>query len=421
MKMEAIGERFDSMWWDGFLETTQQMSTPCVFKNCITESETTQMRRYILDILADFSRQRSIKYGMRLWVDGKQADDLSSFYDCPPLDGEDIPAWTKRAFGEKKFGIILNRGEKFSKELSRLLAYRLQPLLEKIGMPTEGFLFTIFIGNYDNTPLGIHKDLPGKSVMHFHLGPGSKDMYTWNDADYESRAGATVQGNQDIAPHLPYATRHHFEEGDIYFMPENRYHVGTQEGLSIGIACWCNNRSNFQFAEQLLFFMRNNFLKDSTLMLKADRNDLENLSGLDKTLALFDIPEHLDNLRFKDLLSVLYKDLRYALYSNAGYRNAPLPNEDKVTLDIDSVIQLEAPYKLLYYIPAESDKLVLFSRGTRLEMKNLPEIRGMIDLINKGEQISVREILQGFSDAFPRESIYYLLKQIYKYNGIAVL
>ena len=219
-------EKFNSDWWDHFLLTTQQMTQTSVLKNCMPKEETSLMQSHILEILSDLARLRTNKFGYRVYIDGIQLEnnDMIQIYDSPPRKNETLEEWTKRTFGERKFGMIINQGERFNLLLSKLIALKLKPLLTKIGMPTEGIIFTLFIGNYDSTPLGIHLDLPGKSVLHFHLGPGSKTMYTWDTNTYLELVGEEKHNNQNIKKYLPYANKHHFDEGDIYFMPEDTYH-----------------------------------------------------------------------------------------------------------------------------------------------------------------------------------------------------
>ncbi|SEM61393.1 hypothetical protein SAMN04488505_105189 [Chitinophaga rupis] len=418
--MEKTVTTFSPVWWDEFLDTTGKMSRTSVMKDCMTKDETALMRTYILEILADLARMRTDKHGYRVYIEGKQLEKNEMFriYDHPPLPGETVESWVERTFGDKKFGMIINEGERFNMELSRRIALKLAPLLEKTGMPTEGIIFTLFIGNYDSTPLGIHLDLPGKSVIHFHLGPGSKTMYTWDNAEYEALVGEEKYNNKAISKYTPYANKFPFDEGDIYFMPENTYHVGTQEGLSIAIACWCFNRANYDFAGRLQTIIKEQYLQKSTLMLKPDTNPLDNTGGVDKTLDLYKLPPELEDLSFKDLLRATYKDLRYGLFSNAGYRTYPFPKTDNRTLLVTDTIEVEKPYKIQYY--QASSKLYIFVRGVKTEFKYFSCIENLIDTINEGKPLLVSDLLAVLPDW--DESIgLYILGLLYKHHGIRVL
>ncbi|MES2118787.1 MAG: hypothetical protein V4578_26705 [Pseudomonadota bacterium] len=398
------------------MERTGQMSKPAVFPACLTPEQTARLRRCVLDIVAEVAREHQETYGYRLWLDGRQSEDLTAHFAAHPTPDEDLETWVARAFGDKKFGIILNRGEKFSQQLSRSIAFALQPLLERIGMPSEGFLFTIFIGNYDMTPLGIHKDLPGKSVMHFHLGPGAKTIYTWEDDDYACPPEQR-QNNMTPGPHLATATRHTFQEGEIYFMPENKFHLGTQDGLSIGVACWCNNRSSYDFGAQLMQWVRRKYLQPSDVMLKADKNGLDDISAVEQTIALFDFPEQ---STVKDLMRDAYKDHKYAMYSNGGFRNAPLPNTAVAALGPASVVQIEEPYRFYHYLEADGGQLVLYVRGTRIALRHRPGVIALLEALNGGARLSLDAVHALLGAEWPVASVHYLLKLLHRHHGIRV-
>lgn len=415
-------QMFGSQWWDNFLELTNNMSETAVVRNCISREETSAMQKYILQILADIAKLRTIQFGYRVYVEGKllSSNDMIEIYDTPPRDDESLEDWVKRAFGDKKFGMIINQGERFNLELSKLIAVKLKPLLEKTGMPTEGIIFTLFIGNYDSTPLGIHLDSPGKSVIHFHLGPGSKTMYNWDTKEYESLVGEKKYNNTNIGPLLPYASRYDFGEGDIYFMPEDKYHIGTQDGLSIAIACWCYNRSNHDFALRLQSLLAEQYLADSNENLKADKNDLEDASGVENTLKLFNIPAELRQLTFEDLMRDIYKDLRYALYSNAGYRTNPFPQKKTIDFGKEDIIRVDHPYLIRYKDALDSSKLHVYIRGTKIELNNFVCIKRFIDQINSGVPIRVGEILKVLDEEWDEKIGLYMLSLMHKYHGIVL-
>jgi hypothetical protein len=420
--MEKIATTFDPIWWDDFLDTTDKMTKTSVLKDCMTKEETAEMRTYILEILADMARRRTDKHGYRVYIEGKQLEKNEMFriYDAPPLPGESVEDWVQRTFGETKFGMIINEGERFNLELSNKIALKLAPLLEKTGIPTEGIIFTLFIGNYDSTPLGIHLDLPGKSVIHFHLGPGSKTMYTWNNEEYETMVGEEKYNNKAISKYIPYANKYPFDEGDIYFMPENTYHVGTQEGLSIAIACWCYNRGNYDFAGRLQAIIKEQYLQRSALMLKPDTNPLDNADGVDKTIDLYKLPPELEALSFKDLLKETYKDLRYTLHSNAGYRTYPFPKTDNKTFSVTDTVEIEQPYKIRYY-RTDNDKLFIYVRGVKTEFKYFECLERFIDTINNDSPILVKDLLQTLDPAWDESAGLYILSLLYKHHGIKIV
>ncbi|AXE35405.1 hypothetical protein [Chromobacterium phragmitis] len=412
-----LRRRFDADWWTRFLTLNKHMSQPCVFSDALDAIQVRLMRRQVLDILAEVARIHQTKYGYRLWLDGRQVDDLDEHFSQPPLADEDVESWVRRVFGERKFGIILNRGEKFSAGLSQAIALILEPALKMIGMPTEGILFTIFIGNYDLTPLGIHKDSPGKSVIHFHLGPGSKTMYTWDDDDYVTAPDEKRFNNMNVAPHLPSAAAHTFHAGQLYFMPENRFHLGMQNELSIGIACWFYNRSDHDFACELLHRVRETCLRPSEIMLKADRRPIDDVGTVEAALSLLALPEDGD---LRSLMRGAYRDLRYSLFSNGGYRNSPIPREVQPEIRPDSRVAAAAPYRMRCMPAQAAGRFELYVRGTKLALGNFPGLEGVIDRLNSGGKFAIAEIAAMVDDPLAEKKVHYLLRLLHRYHGVDI-
>lgn len=418
--LEQLQNQFNNEWWDGFLTKTKNMTIPAILPTSLSREQTRILRRYILDILAEVGCVHKEKYGYRLWIDGEQVLDLEDHFSLHPRPDEDAEEWVSRAFGEKKFGVILNRGEKFSEELSQATALMLEPILREIGMPTEGILYTIFVGNYDMTPLGIHRDFAGKSVLHFHLGPGPKTMYVWEDDDYKTGPEENRFNNMNIEKHLPHATKHTFGEGEFYFMPENKYHLGMQNELSIGIACWFFNRCDYDFANQLLERFRSNYLKNSRVMLKPDKKPVDDISTVEPILSLFDLPGGGD-VGIKSLLGSIYKDFRYSLFSNAGFRNRPIPRSKDVDIKRGDRVYADLPYKIVCREAEELGHFDLFVRGTKVTLRNFQGLEQIVDRINNQKMVDVNQLVEAMDDPLAEQKVCYLLKMLHKHRGISLV
>ena len=346
---------------------------------------------------------------------------MNLIYDAPPYDHEEVENWVERVFGEKKFGMILNLGEKFNLDLSKNIAIKTQPYLEKVGFPREGINFSIFIGNYDKTPLGIHKDPPGQDVMHFHLGPGDKTMYTWGRKEFENLIANQKFDKQDVAGLLPYSTEFSFKEGDMYFMPEGEYHIGKQNGLSMALTFWRYNHTKDKLAKKLQNVIFGQFLKKNDDLLVSDKNELSDVNGLEETLDIFDIPIEMENLNFKDLMREAYKDLRYSIHSNAGYRTSPFPFEQDILFEMDDVIVLEKPYKILHKLSLNGEKIHVYVRGVKLELNHFDCIISLLDRINIGKEEKIRDLLNILDQSWSEEIGLYILNLIYKNHGITIV
>jgi hypothetical protein len=417
---EIAVKKFDVSWWDNFLETTQDQTKTAVFKNCMDKEETLLLRGYVLDILKELAKLRTIKFGFRAYVDGKilSLDEMNYIYDSPPLENEDLETWSQRVFGEKKFGMIINLGEKFNLQLSKIIAQKIEHLFEKVGFPRDGVNFTLFIGNYDKTPLGIHKDPTGQNVIHFHLGPGGKTMYTWSNELYEELIGKGYK-REDVEDLLPYATEFAFEEGDVYFMPEGEYHIGKQDGLSMAVTVWQYNLTKEKLAKKLHKVIQRQFLQKDDRILIPDRSPLDNAERVADILEAFTIPAELYNLSYMELMREAYRDLRYAVGSNGGYRTSPFAKTEQPAFQLDDTIALEVPFKILYrnsdYYPG---KLQIYVRGVKFEFNDFASIRILIDKLNEGEEITVSELLSYLDKSWDPRVGLYILQMIYGAHGI---
>jgi hypothetical protein len=420
MKTLKKPDNYSSEWWDEFLEKTNHLTKTCIFDECMDNNETTLLRKYVLQVIQVLANLRTNKYGYRVYIDGKLLDNvgMNFMYDNPPKDNELIEDWVSRVFEDKKFGMIINLGEKFNLDLSKNIALKTKPYLEKIGFPREGINFSIFIGNYDKTPLGIHKDPPGQDVMHFHLGPGDKTMYTWGRNEFEDLIDNKKFDKLNVESLLPYSTEFSFKEGDMYFMPEGEYHIGKQDGLSMAITFWRYNHTKDKLAKKLQNVIVSQFLQKNDDLLTTDKNKLDDVSGLDETLNIFEIPVEMENLGFKDLMKEAYKDLRYSIHSNAGYRTSPFPKEKDILFDLDDILQIEKPFEILYKESLDKQKLHIYVRGIKVELNNFECIISLIKKINIGNPIKVLDLLNVLDHTWDKEIGFYILNLIYKNHGI---
>ncbi|SEM61421.1 hypothetical protein SAMN04488505_105190 [Chitinophaga rupis] len=421
--METLQEidvkKFSAEWWDNFLEVTQGQTKTAVFKNCMDKDETALLRSLVLDILKELCILRTVKYGFRAYVNGRiiNTEEMGQIYDAPPLEGEDVETWSARVFGDKKFGMIINLGEKFNLQLSTIIALKAEHLFERVGFPRDGVNFTLFIGNYDKTPLGIHKDPTGQNVIHFHLGPGPKTMYTW---DKDLYADLLSQGykREEVDSLLPYATEFSFEEGDLYFMPEGEFHIGKQEGLSVAVTFWQYNLTKEKLAKKMQLVIHRQFLQKNEDILAPDRSSLESTDGIAEILEAFTIPPELSSLSYMDLMREAYRELRYSVASNAGYRTSPLVGAEKPLFELHDRVIREAPFKIRYRKSEYSGKLHIYVRGVKIEFNDFEGIRSLINKINEGQEHSVSELLSLLDPTWDKQIGLYILKMIYGAHGI---
>src|SRR5690606_11613554 len=120
--------------------------------------------------------------------------------------------------------------------------------------------------NYGWTPLGIHQDHIGENVIHFHLGPANKTMYTWDEEKYKELTN-TKHNNFDIKPLLKHSDEYEFSSGDIFYMPWNKFHIGKTDELSVGVTLWFNNPTKVRYFDKIMNTFYTSYVENNTEVL----------------------------------------------------------------------------------------------------------------------------------------------------------
>jgi len=216
----AEGERqrfFDQLWakWDREVHLFRQpFSSPLA-----TEHE-------YWEVLKSWSREvRAGKcFVHSRWVDHdllpSDADQgLASF--CRRVESKDPQDWCLyQADGVQQWNPA------FWHRLAELV----RPIIERVGgLPPGGMMLDLFLGRYDRTPTGIHRD--EADVLAFvTLGP--KRLYFWPRETFEG-PWATPDGSHfqtgiwSYEKHLDTAIVVEANAGDVIYWPRGYYHIGA--------------------------------------------------------------------------------------------------------------------------------------------------------------------------------------------------
>ncbi len=412
---------FSDAWWNEFLLETRQLSAPAVFAKAIEPDRIAFHRQSVLNVVATLFRLRTARYGFRAYVDGRllDRDEMEKVYDQPPAPGESLEAWCARAFQDRKFGFIINAGEKFDEAFSRDIALALAPLLRQAGIPRDGIQFTLFLGNYDKTPLGIHQDIRGENVTHFHVGPGSKVMYVWDKEDYRRLTNEGGLKHRDFPALKPHAKKFRIEAGDLFFMPEGTFHIGVQDELSIGITVWQYTHTNSDLARSMLRHAWTQVRPIDADAIVHDGTAPDDDTHIDSIVAPQTVPAEYRHLTLEGLVKTAYVDWRHILFSNAGYRNPPFEREQREAFSRDDEVQLDAPYRILTRKIAGTGKMILYIRGHRLELNDHACLVDFVERLNDGEPHPVAELLGLLDERWSDKVGLHLLSEIHRYRGLA--
>jgi hypothetical protein len=96
-------------------------------------------------------------------------------------------------------------------------------LWRRVGMPLSGAITTLFHGNYEHSPVGVHLD---RFTTFLFALKGRKRMRFWAKKPWS----APVSTILDYAPYLKESFVAEVEPGDILYWPSTYYHVGESAG-----------------------------------------------------------------------------------------------------------------------------------------------------------------------------------------------
>jgi Cupin superfamily protein len=417
---------FSKEWWDEFLIESKDFTSTKVFKDVIEKDDLDMLNREIMNILREIYALKTNNYGFRVYVDGKaqDSDKVLDLFQDPPRQDENISEYAKRKFSDMKFGMIINRTEKFSNGMAKKIVTLIQPLFEKVGIPLNGINAHILLGNYGWTPLGIHQDTRGDNVIHFHLGPAQKIMYNWEEKTYKELTDGK-SNNDNIEPLIKYGEEYIFETGDIYYMPWNKWHVGFAEELSVGLTIWFNNPTRTKYSTKILDAIKLQYLKSEEVILTPDMNFMSDESFQYVSSSIM-LDEKLKALPFNELLQFVHKEYATSIASNGGWENLPLTLKDTAGYDVDQGYEILngklviAPYPFKMFYKMEGGELIIFARGYKVNIRYHVGLISILDRLNTNKACPVSSLLKEFKEDWPAEAGLYFLSLLYDKRAIEI-
>jgi hypothetical protein len=389
---------FSETWWTEFIENSGNMTYPIVVKDAIKD-DVDSLKTAIYEMVQNLQNENT-SIAWRVWVNGKLDNKMKKqIVSDPILNHDDLLHWQNRNFGNKKFGIILNNAQRYSEKSRNLVSKYFKPFIEKKA-PFGGINFSVFIGNYGWTPIGIHEDHTGSFVMHFHLGPGDKTMYMWERSNYKENLNG-LDNEEHPEGYIPFADYTcHFKTGDVFFMPWNYYHIGKSDELSLGLTVWFN----YTTVDGLLNGVWESGLKELSEEELSDEliqniNSLDDSTAIDRILSQLD--EEIDQININDFIDQQLEDYSEALKSSNWYDSGDIKlKKENVELCHESKVKIN---KSAVRFKRSGDQIKIYHRGDKVSFYYHKDIEILLNSLNEGKTLNVGEALKNLFADWPDE------------------
>jgi 50S ribosomal protein L16 3-hydroxylase len=304
---------------------------------------------------------------------------------------------TRRLDGAR-FTLLLNSCQRHSPLLWRRTRQFLKPLLALI--PAYATSPALFLGNYSQTPYGIHRDPSSLFLFVLH---GRKRLRVWPgqaflDAE-RAKPPRAYQSLRHLRPDVDEAAAQ--EEalvleggtGDVLFCPSTYWHIGESvEGLSLSVNA---GLTPVLPGEEIW----------ARLSAEVDRRMREHLEASPLLLTLHDLPEAAGTIpvsakRAMEELAQASESatLRHALEVSwlntvtAGGCQPPPPPLPWRRLE-DEVVVCADPAFPIRWLPAPDRKIVLSAGGASFTLPANPRVLQLIERLNGGEATPVGRLI----------------------------
>ena len=225
---------------------------PVVIKKCLPEIVATSdfldiliaYKARVLSVALNGQEGRAFERGdARMYVDGRSAlpNERRSFLEAVEVgSATEFVRRVSALLGGKKIGLLLSDIEIYKGSLAARLQSFVSDMIVRVGIPAGDVESTLFVGNYSETPFGIHNDLDC-DVITICI-EGRKRMLVWPPEYFEVEGGRRNRLRQEVPNPISEfgsdAIVLEAEPGDLMYWPRNWYHVaqGTGEAVAtVGI------------------------------------------------------------------------------------------------------------------------------------------------------------------------------------------
>lgn len=342
-------------FWPRLLKDSENLNKEAFYPNGISPSFNWEdlFKNFFSAFHTDSALREAVK--MRLFINSEKRPDLISLLaDRPPKDQQSLEAWGETLFSGAPWCIVLDKVSGCLDELTAEVATWMGPYLETLESGSFSTDISPYVGRYGYTPFGAHIDIDGISILHLHMGPGTKEMTIWPANTFKELSGSDALNCYDFEPYLPKGKTYSLTAGDIFHLPAStHYHIAYTEDFSVGITLGLRHESA------------------QSMLMKATKTYQKDPHKSDPKTAL--------------------EQFKWKRKSNCGFMKSPfIKTVDPKTLE-GRDFTIAKPFPIV--LGAASDgQLMAFARGRRLPSYINSQQQNLIERLNAGAIVTASEV-----------------------------
>ena len=302
--------------------------------------------------------------------------------------------------GGRKFGLIAEDVQASDATLWLRLRDFLRGLYEHTGLPGDVAKATVFLGNYDRTPFGLHR---GTSHNFVFAVDGPKRMRTWPDAYFRGKEDLTHR--MDYAQHNGDSIVMDAQPGDVIYWPSDYWHIGESVGgalaCSVSVALFMEPRPSFDVAasaanmvyRQLADGAPSPAIRPSALAASVGVIETTTRRAIDALKAVSDDERLLRALRVSALNRV----------TGSGFDYPPIALPLAPLAD-DATVRGDARYPVLWMRSAD-DEIICSANGHSFGIAASQMVLALLEWVNSGVPASVASLVAAHSGAVVADGV----------------
>lgn len=212
----AVEDEFD---WDRFVEHYWDRQ-PVLYRNVATPPFAEEEVFATAAAACQADEAALLPSHIQFVVDKRQ--ELSVSQRLPLASDKNFASYAQRVkelVSDRRYALMVNGFHSFGFDMWARQRDFYQPLWQRIGLPLTTAITTLFHGDYEHSPVGVHRD---RFTTFMYVLSGTKRMRMWPEQPWDHDATTVV----DYDEFRPGSMAAEVGPGQLLYWPSTYFHVG---------------------------------------------------------------------------------------------------------------------------------------------------------------------------------------------------